>query len=205
MAAVKRMGRPDSDMREVLLNVAVRVIREEGAGAATSRRIAETAGVAQQLVYYYFKNMDEVLLATFERQANQALERAEAALEHARSGEAPSALGDIWRELTTTIDAKFNFEFMSLCNRNDLFREKMAHFLNRWRKLQAEAIAEEWKRGQIDLGHLTPSAAAFLIYSARLVLIREESMGVTEGHDDAKAAIDWFLGHMDALSPPPYQ
>lgn len=34
-----------------------------------------------------------------------------------------------------------------------------------------------------------------------LMPIRAEIMGVTEGHEDAETAIEWFLGNMDRLSP----
>ncbi len=202
MALAKRMGRPQSETREALLNVAIRIIREDGAAAATSRRIAEEAGVTQQLVYYYFKNMDEVLLATFERQARLALDNAHAALEQARAQPVPDVLADIWRELNSAIDAKFNFEFMTLCNHNATFREEMAAFLTEWRKLQAEAIALEWGRNGIKPGSITPSAAALIIYSIRLVMIREEMMGVDEGHDDARSAIEWLLANMPTGAKP---
>lgn len=195
--ASKRMGPKKSETWHMLLDVAERIIREEGVAAASSRRIGEEAGVAQQLVYYYFKNMDEVLLATFKRQAETALDRAETMLEKVKENPAQNVMSQFWLELGSTIEAKFNFEFMTLCNRNDMYRKEMATFLTRWRQLQSEAIALEWKGKALDFGDLSPSAAAFMIYSTRLVLIREEMMGITEGHREAEAAVQWFLDRPD--------
>lgn len=186
MAAPKRMGQKDSATWHALLDAAERVLREAGASAATSRRIAEEAGVTQQLVYYYFTTIDEVLLATFKR-------RSETALAKAKEAAAPEASSDIWRDLGSSIDAKLAFEFMGLSGTSPALREEVARFLTEWRQLQAEVIAQEWRRKGFDSGPLTPSGAAFLLSNIRYMLICEERIGVTEGHDDAKAAVEWLL------------
>lgn len=186
MAAPKRMGQKNSASWHALLDATERVLRAEGAGAATSRRIAEEAGVTQQLVYYYFKTIDEVLLATFQR-------RSEAALAKAKEAFAPDATSNVWRDLGSSIDAKLAFEFMSLTSISSILREEVASFLTKWRRLQAEVIAQEWQRKGFDSGPLTPSGAAFLLSNIRFMLVCEERAGVTEGHEDAKAAVEWLL------------
>lgn len=186
MAETKRMGPKNSATWHALLDAAERVLRAEGAGAATSRRIAEEAGVTQQLVYYYFKTIEEVLLATFQR-------RSEAALEKAKETVAPDATSDIWRDLGASIDAKLAFEFMGLSGTSSALRKEVANFLIEWRRLQAEVIAKEWQRKGFDSGPLTPQAAAFLLSNIRFMLVCEERVGVTEGHQDAKDAVEWLL------------
>lgn len=185
------MGQKDSATWHALLDAAERVLRGSGAASATSRRIAEEAGATQQLVYYYFNNMDEVMLATFKR-------RSDAALEKARSAAAPDAASDIWRELGSSIDAKLAFEFMGLSSTSGALREEVGSFLTRWRQLQAEAIAREWQRKGVNFGPLTPSGAAFLLSNMRFMLACEERVGVSEGHEDAKAAVEWLLNGADA-------
>jgi AcrR family transcriptional regulator len=180
------MGPKNSATWHALLDAAERVLRTEGAGAATSRRIAEEAGVTQQLVYYYFKTIEEVLLATFQR-------RSEAALEKAKETVAPDATSDIWRDLGASIDAKLAFEFMGLSGTSSALRKEVANFLIEWRRLQAEVIAKEWQRKGFDSGPLTPQAAAFLLSNIRFMLVCEERVGVTEGHQDAKDAVEWLL------------
>ena len=67
MAVKRRMGSPDSATSNALLDATEMVLREEGYAAATSRRIADAAGLKQQLVYYYFETMEDLLLACFKR------------------------------------------------------------------------------------------------------------------------------------------
>lgn len=186
MAAPKRMGQKDSATWHALLDAAERVLRDGGAIAATSRRIAEEAGVTQQLVYYYFKTIDEVLLAAFQR-------RSEAALAKAKEASASDASSNIWRDLAFSMDAKLAFEFMGLSGTSAALREEVGSFLTQWRRLQAEVIAQEWRQKGFDSGPLSPSGAAFLLSNIRFMLVCEERVGVTEGHEDAKAAVEWLL------------
>ena len=65
MKPARRMGPETSETRMALLDATERVLRSEGYAAVSSRRIAQEAGLKQQLVYYYFHTMDELLLATF--------------------------------------------------------------------------------------------------------------------------------------------
>jgi hypothetical protein len=82
---------------------------------------------------------------------------------------------------------------MGLSGTSPALREEVARFLTEWRQLQADAIAQEWQRKSFDSGPLTPLGAAFLLSNIRYMLICEERVGVTEGHDDAKAAVEWLL------------
>ena len=50
----RRMGPSDSETSNALLDATERVLRNDGYGAVSSRRVAEEAGLKQQLVYYYF-------------------------------------------------------------------------------------------------------------------------------------------------------
>lgn len=51
------------------------VPQSRGYGAITSRSVASEAGVKHQLVYYYFKDIDDLLLAEFKRRMDRGIER----------------------------------------------------------------------------------------------------------------------------------
>lgn len=53
--------RPDEGRREQLLEAASRVIARDGIAAASTRRIAEEAGVPPGLVHYWFAGKDDLL------------------------------------------------------------------------------------------------------------------------------------------------
>jgi AcrR family transcriptional regulator len=187
MASTRRMGSQDSATSNALLDATERVLRNEGYGAATSRRIAAEAGVKQQLVYYYFRTMDELLLATFKRRTERALER----LREDVASDLP--IQSLWENLTSHVDGKLVFEFVALANHHEGIREEVARYITESRRLEASAIARQFKELDVDMGPITPTAAAFVMYCVSLVLRREAATGITEGHDDVLAVMDWLL------------
>lgn len=77
-----------------ILDAAIRVLDREGAGAATTTRIAEVAGVSVGTLYQYFGNRDAILDALQDRE----LERA-TLLVHAVLSEQPGAPEQIARRM----------------------------------------------------------------------------------------------------------
>lgn len=60
----------DEDLREKIVDAAARLIRSDGLGSATTRRIAEEAGIALPVLHYCFNSKDALLEAVFERQTD---------------------------------------------------------------------------------------------------------------------------------------
>lgn len=186
----RRMGPTDSATSNALLDAAEHVLREEGYAAATSRRIAEVAGLKQQLVYYYFRTMDDLLLATFQRRAARALERLEQQLAQG------NPLEMLWREDTLHGDPRLSFEFMALSSRHEGLRREVATFIAKARRMQGDAIARHFRDKGIDPGPASPAALVFLMSSAGLIMGKEAANGVTEGHADVRKLVDWAFSRL---------
>jgi translation initiation factor 2B subunit (eIF-2B alpha/beta/delta family) len=86
------------------------------------------------------------------------------------------------------------FEFVALANHHEGIRQEVAKYVAESRRLEAEAIARQFEQQGIDAGPVTPKAAAFVMYAVTLVLRREAATGITEGHEDVLALMDWALG-----------
>lgn len=65
---------------EAILDSVSRVIREQGAAALTTNRIADTAGVSIGTLYQYFANKQDIFNALHERQFGRMAERVKEAL-----------------------------------------------------------------------------------------------------------------------------
>jgi TetR/AcrR family transcriptional regulator of autoinduction and epiphytic fitness len=187
----RRMGPQDSATSNALLDATERVLRNHGYGAATSRRVAAEAGLKQQLVYYYFRTMDELLLATFVRRTRQAL----AELEQAMTSDRP--IRAIWGDLGRSIDARLAFEFMAMANHHDGIRDEVRVFMARARTIQADLMGRQLAMHDIDAGPLTPGAIVFIAYSAMLLLGREEAIDISVCHDEVRALAEWALQRFD--------
>ena len=73
MSAPATQPRPDGDLsqaeeaRRRILTAAEQVFAERGYAAATTREIAERAGIGKRMLFYYFPNKDAVYRAVLER------------------------------------------------------------------------------------------------------------------------------------------
>jgi len=189
MKPARRMGPATSETRMALLDATERVLRSEGYAAVSSRRIAEQAGLKQQLVYYYFHTMDELLLATFQRRTERALERLKATLE---SEHPLRALWEMHSELSV---AGLSAEFMALANHHEGIRAEVARYMEESRALEAAALSRVLPTSEST--HLTATALSLAISSLSQTLAREHETGITSGHDDIRAFIRWCLDRLD--------
>ena len=121
-SAPRRIGREDSAAREAILDATEKVLRDEGHAALSSRRVAEVAGLKQQLVYYYFRTMDELVLAAFKRRTAMSMERFEMVL----ASERPlHSLSDM---IFNSTHARLTMEYMSLALRKQALRDEVVRF-----------------------------------------------------------------------------
>lgn len=187
MPPARRLGPRNSDTSNAILDATEQVMRTEGYGAVSSRRVAEVAGIRQGLVYYYFETMDDLLLAAFKRRTTTGLARYE---QEALSDRPVMA---IWKDLSERVDGRLVFEFVALANHHEGIREEVNRFLVEARRLHSQAIAREATARGIDVAPATPTALAFLMYSATLILARESATGIIEGHDEVRALFETLL------------
>lgn len=180
VAGKRRLGPRNSEVSNTILDATEQVLREEGYGAVSSRRVAEVAGIRQGLVYYYFATMDDLLLECFKRRTARGLERYEAEA----AGEKP--VRAIWKDLSEMVDARLAFEFVALANHHPGIRDEVNRFLLAARDLHARTIAREAEARGLDLSPASPRALAFLIYAATQVMAREQATGVTDGHAEVR-------------------
>jgi len=187
LASKRRFGPRNSEISHAIMDATETVIRDEGYAAVSSRRVAEVADIQQSLVYYYFKSMDDLLVATFQRRTERGMAR----LEKDASSDRPVTA--IWKDLNEGLDARMSFAFVSLASHNERVREVYNRFLSQSRKLQSETIAAEAAARGVDISPATPTALAFLIHCTSLMMARESSLGMTEGHDEVRALLDSLL------------
>jgi len=190
MATKRRMGPKGSEIWHAMLDAAEDILREEGYGVLTSRRVAERIGVKQRLVYYYFETMDELIVETFRRLKERDLDRMRHALASNHS------LREIWDVCVHTTDNRTVTEFMALANRIEALRLEVAEYIDTSRAMHIQALEAGMRANGLDRA-LTPAAAAIFAASAALAVQREAGIGVTTGHGDVMAVIDAFIARLD--------
>jgi AcrR family transcriptional regulator len=189
----RRLGAETSTTRSALIDAAQRVMLEEGYSAVTSRRVAAKAGLKPQLVHYYFRSMDDLLLAVFRVGAERNLER------QARALASPTPLRSLWEFSNDPAGTAVMMEFMALANHRPAIRAEIASYAEQFRRLQADTLTEVLGRYGSS-PEVPPLALLVLATALSRVLVLEGSLGATTGHAEAVAMVERFL---DRYEPRP--
>ena len=166
-------------------------MRELGYGALTARSVAERAGLKHQLVYYYFETMDELLMATYLRHTGRVLESIEAAFL------SPRPLHALWQVSSNPHDAVLNMEFMALANHNPAIRAETVAFGERMRRVGLEGIRRNLGQPGVP-DAATPIALGIAVSALGMNLGMESTLGISGGHAELKALVEWCLDRLEA-------
>lgn len=192
-ASARRLGTEDSRTRATLIDAAQQLMVEAGYAAVTSRRVAAKAGLKPQLVHYYFRTMDDLLLAMFRVGAERNLERQERALASA------TPLRSLWELSNDPAGTAVMMEFMALANHRSAIRAEIASYAEQFRLLQAEALSGLLEGYGIHL-EAPPLGLLVLVTALSRVLVLEGSLGVTCGHAEAITMVEGFLDRYEPLA-----
>lgn len=189
----RRIAGPNAKNRAVLCDAVERVVLSEGSAAVTSRRVAAEAGLKPQLVHYYFATMDDLLVATFQRLAEEGLEHQEAA----RNG--PNPLRAMWATLCDQRGTALLVEFVAMAAHRPALRAAFTVQSTRFRNMLTEVIAESVDSRGASGRWPSPDAIAVLLTGAAQIMIMERGLGVTAGHDAVRAAVADLLDDLEPL------
>ena len=191
MTSARRIGAPDAKNRGVLLDAAEQLMLEEGYAAVTSRRVAEKAALKPQLVHYYFRTMDDLLLAAFRRRAEEGLE-AQAQVLQARQ-----PLWALWRFSIDPAATAITMEFIALANHRKALKAEIAYYAERFREEQRKALSMVLDRYGIDPVEVPPLVWSVLMTSVSRVLVIEQALGMSAGHAETVEFVERYLHRLE--------
>lgn len=191
MTAPRRPKARDSSTRDMLIDATIRIMVEDGYAAATSRRVANEAGVKPALVHYYFPTMDELYLDVFRRGAAAYLERQKQALASDRP------LHAFWQTLIEPKDTRLLLEFMGLANHRKEIGAEIAAWSERWRETQTTALNFIVREHGLDQSEFPPAGIAVIIAAIGRMLILEQALGATAGHVEAVALVTRLIDRFE--------
>lgn len=186
-SAPRRIGATTSATRAPILDAAEALMREEGYGAVSTRRVASRAGLKPSLVHYYFPTTDDLLIALFRRGADQSDAMLEAALA------APDPLRALWDFFADTSRTALALEFMALANHRKAIRSFMVEHSEQMREKQVSVLTRLLGERMGELGGCPPAGLSLVLAGIGRALIMEGALGVTSGHAEARAFVEHWL------------
>jgi TetR/AcrR family transcriptional regulator len=184
--ASRKLGAEGSATRAALIDAAQRLLLEEGYAAVTSRRVASAANLKPQLVHYYFRSMEDLLLEVLRRGAEQTKEQLTKILQSDKPVRALHEFVGDPRAVT------FTTEFTALASRSEVIRAELQRFGEEFRQMQTEALQRHLAMRGIE-PKIPPVLATVLLVSMANTLVREAALGMTMGHAEAEAFIEQAL------------
>lgn len=194
MPQPRRLGAEGSEVRARFVEAAEALLREEG-GEVSARRVADKAGLKPQLLYYYFRTMDDLLRAVIQRVNERRQARFEAAMA------APDPLRALWALSTDPSAAILATELNALANRREAIRDEIVEGARQFRRQQTEAM-----RGLIPPpaeGGIAYTAEGIVMIAAALsrMLVTETALDFTEGHAEALAIVEQVIARLERDRP----
>lgn len=178
------------DKRTLILDTAEKLMLDEGYAAVSTRRVAKEAGLKPPLVHYYFPTTDDLFIAVYRRAAEHELEKLNEAL-----ASQPS-LQTLWSFAGHSDRIALALEFMALANHRKVIQEEIARSTELVRRRQAEALTELLNLEAIKPGDCSTTGITVLLSGVARALVMESGVGISLGHADATAFVEWWLAHL---------
>lgn len=179
-----------SAAEEALLDAAERLLVDVGHAGITTRSLAETAGVNNGLVHYYFGSNEALLVRALERFTERLIERQRALYA------ADEPFVEKWRTAMRYLmseDATYEkiwLELQALAWNDAGLRDRLVKVNAQWRAMLLEAFAEPHR----ELGIEMPlEAVVSLVMTFNLGVMVERLGGIKAGHAELLGWIDGWL------------
>lgn len=186
----RRLGLEGSQTRARFIDAAEEVLRDEGMPSLTARQVATKAGLKTQLLYYYFRTMDDLILALVRRVNEHRMERFAEVLA------GPEPLRGLWALNCDPSSAALASELTSIAIHRETIRTEIVRSAEEFRALQVAAVARLMPAGIGDEG----AAAGIVMIAVALarMIVAESALGLTDGHAEAMAIIEKTLQRLGA-------
>jgi AcrR family transcriptional regulator len=186
----RRIGAESSATRALILDATEQLMRDEGYGAVSTRRVAAQAGLKPSLVHYYFPTTDDLLIAVFRKGADQSDAMIEAALA------AADPLRALWEFFSDNSRTALTMEFMALANHRKAIKVLMVQHSEEMRARQVAVLSPLLGPVATGAGNCPPSALSVILAGLGRVLVMEGDLGVSAGHAEARAFVEQWLERM---------
>ena len=180
-----------SKVRSAILDATEEIMKEAGYAAVSSRKVERRAGLKSQLIHYYFRTMDDLFAAVWQRYDDRFLEH------QARVLASDRPLRALWERSIDPETTTLRHEFIALANHRDTIRELVASSTKRILNIQVAAISELFERHGIRPKDFSPVVLVQLFSFVSRSLITQRKLGVWEDHAEIVKFIDQTIADIE--------
>lgn len=193
MVANRGYNSTSARSRHELIKAAAELLEHEGALAFSARRVAEWAKLKPQLVHYYFRTMEDLLIAVFGYATEQYFKL------HDEAIRSPRPLRALWELNSNVPNVRRNMAFMALGPVHPNLRAEMRASGERFRAIQLREIERIFDRTGIDKTEYPPASVAMLMSAVARTFAMEGPIGVETGHRELRMVIERFIDRVEGV------
>jgi len=197
MAQPRRMAVDGSKQRELIVEAAAELLREEGYTAISARRVTSKAGLRSQLLYYYFETMDDLILAVARRVTDRRQEQFEAALASS------NPLQAIWELNSDPSVAVLSAELISIASHRETIREQVIRTAGEFRAQEVAAVSSLLKQHDGNLDAYPAEALVMIATAIGRTISTEQALGFTHCHKETLALVQRTIARLCGAAPLP--
>lgn len=188
----RRRGSEDSRSRIELVEAATRLLARDGVGAITARRVAQEVGLSHQIVHYYFRSMDDLLVAIIEHGMVHTLEQ----LDRAQVSDDPlKAVVELNSTLNIVV---MSTELLIHAASRPVVEDAIRSAIDAFRQAQVAALTRHVETRKAGLGWddtIPPLVATVLMTSVLRNFALEKGVGFALGHQET---MRWLASALSA-------
>jgi TetR/AcrR family transcriptional regulator, regulator of autoinduction and epiphytic fitness len=192
----RRIRRDPETTRGLILNVTEKLMVEEGYAAVSSRRIAREIGLNAATVHYYYPATDDIFIDLHRRMTERQTEE----LQNVLASDNP--LEAFWTFQSGWAQTALGVEFLALSNHRKAIRDTLARSTEEARAIQSCLLQRAFEKVPIEPAVLSPTALATILVAIGRLLANEERVGITKGHEEVRAFVDWALATLAGPDKP---
>jgi TetR/AcrR family transcriptional regulator len=190
----RRLGLESAANRQVLIDAAEALLREEGFTAITARQVAAKAGVKVPLVYYYFKTMDDLILAVVRQINERRITRFEEALQSSEP------LKAVWKLNSDSTNATVTSELIWLATHRPAIRTEIMRAARSFRSRQIKEVARILEENGVDREAYPAAAVVAMMSSLGRAIVTDTPLGLTAGYPEAVRVLERTLARLSRKS-----
>lgn len=192
MRPVGEDSEKSAKVRAAILDATEEIMKEAGYAAVSSRKVERRAGLNSQLVHYYFRTMDDLFAAVWQRYDDRFLEN------QARVLASDRPLRALWERSIDPETTTLRHEFIALANHRKTIKELVARSTKRILNMQVAAISELFERHEIRPKDFSPVVLVQLFSFVSRSLITQRNLGLSEDHAEIVKFIDQTIANLES-------
>ena len=143
------------------------------------------------MVHYYFPTLDDLFVAVYKRRTEHLVQRLTEDLQ------TDQPLWAMWEYNSDRTGTALASEFLALANHRKAIRAEIAEVAERLHAMQLDALSGVLERYEVDTEVVTPAAVVMLMVAIPRAMVIEEALGMTGGHEEARALVEHFLERLE--------